>query len=153
MVPGWYGVGTAVSTWATDAERMATLRTMYEAWPFFRGMLSNMGMVLAKSDLAIAARYNDLVADVGLRQRIFERVCEEHHRCVGVLRDITGAELLVSDNPELVRSLAARFPYDPLNHLQVDLLRRRRSGDADELVERGIHLTINGLATGLRNSG
>jgi phosphoenolpyruvate carboxylase len=85
---------------------------------------------------------------------IFELLRAEHERSVVALRSITGERSLVADNPELVRSLGARFPYlDPLNHLQVDLLRRRRGGEAAELVERGIQLTINGLATGLRNSG
>ena len=154
MLPGWYGVGTAVSTWTTDDDRLATLRAMHERWPFFRSVLSNLGQVLAKSDLAIAARYRDLVPDPATREPIFERLREEHERSVAALRAITGQAELVADNPELVRSLAARFPYlDPLNHLQVDLLRRRRSGEEAELVQRGIHLTINGLATGLRNSG
>jgi phosphoenolpyruvate carboxylase len=154
MLPGWYGVGTAVTTWTTDGARVATLRAMHERWPFFRSVLSNMGQVLAKSDLAIAARYRDLVPDPATRGPIFELLQAEHERSVVALRSITGERSLVADNPELVRSLAARFPYlDPLNHLQVDLLRRRRGGEAAELVERGIQLTINGLATGLRNSG
>ncbi len=154
LLPGWYGVGTAVTTWTTDGARVATLRAMHERWPFFRSVLSNMGQVLAKSDLAIAARYRDLVPDAPTRDPIFELLRTEHERSVVALRSITGERSLVADNPELVRSLAARFPYlDPLNHLQVDLLRRRRGGEAAELVERGIHLTINGLATGLRNSG
>jgi phosphoenolpyruvate carboxylase len=94
------------------------------------------------------------VPDPVARDAIFERLCAEHERSVVALRSITGEGSLVADNPELVRSLAARFPYlDPLNHLQVDLLRRHRAGTGGELVERGIHLTINGLATGLRNSG
>jgi phosphoenolpyruvate carboxylase len=153
MLPGWYGVGTAVTAWSTDAARAATLRAMYERWPFFRSVLSNLGQVLAKSDLAIAARYRDLV-DGPTADPIFELLRAEHERSVAALRAITGHHDLVADNPELVRSLAARFPYlDPLNHLQVDLLRRRRDGDEHELVQRGIHLTINGLATGLRNSG
>jgi phosphoenolpyruvate carboxylase len=127
---------------------------MYREWPFFRSVLSNMDMVLAKSDLAIASRYAELVADAKLREQIFGRLSAEWQRTRKWLAAITGSQELLADNPTLARSIRARFPYlDPLNHVQVELLRRYRSGDRDPRLLRGIHLTINGLAAGLRNSG
>ncbi len=154
MLPGWYGTGTAFEQWvAEDGARVEQLREMYMRWPFFRTVLSNMGMVLAKTDLAIAGRYAELVPDPDVRTDLFGRIADEHGRSVHWVREITGADLL-GDNPALARSIRNRFPYlDPLNHLQVDLLRRFRNGQTDDLTIRGIHLTINGLATGLRNSG
>jgi phosphoenolpyruvate carboxylase len=155
MLPGWFGVGSAVELWAGgDEDRIAYLRDMHDRWPFFRTVLSNMAMVLAKSDLTIAARYAQLVPDARLRDEIFSRIAAEHDRSVRVVLAITRHDSLLADNPTLARSIRHRFPYlDPLNLLQVTLLERWRAGDRDELVQRGIHLTINGLATGLRNSG
>jgi phosphoenolpyruvate carboxylase len=155
MLPGWYGVGTAFEEWAgRDEERVEFLRRMHERWPFFRTVLSNMAMVLAKSDLALAARYRMLVPDERLREHVWDRIRDEHERAVRWTLTLTGHESLLADNPTLDRSITHRFPYlDPLNLLQVALLRRWRAGERDELVQRGIHLTINGLATGLRNSG
>ena len=154
MLPGWFGVGTAVETWVAEKNSLENLKEMYREWPFFRSVLSNMDMVLAKSDLAIASRYAELVADAKLRERIFRRLSEEWQRTRKWLAAITGSEELLADNPTLARSIRARFPYlDPLNHVQVELLRRYRSGDRDPRLLRGIHLTINGLAAGLRNSG
>jgi phosphoenolpyruvate carboxylase len=113
-----------------------------------------MDMVLAKSDLAIASRYAGLVPDPELRERILTAICDEHRRTVRMLLAITGRDRLLADNPALARSLRNRLPYiDPLNHLQVELLARWRSGEHHELTKRGIQLTINGLATALRNSG
>jgi phosphoenolpyruvate carboxylase len=154
MLPGWYGTGTAIERWVGgDPARAEQLGAMYERWPFFRTVLSNMGMVLAKTDLVIARRYAGLVDDAEVRDELFGRIVEEHRRTVDWVREITRADLL-GDNPTLVRSIRNRFPYlDPLNYLQVDLLARFRAGHTDELTIRGIHLTINGLATGLRNSG
>jgi phosphoenolpyruvate carboxylase len=127
---------------------------MHARWPFFRSMLSNMSMVLAKTDLAIASRYSELVADLALRESIFARIAEEHARTIRHTLAITRQTTLLDDNPILARSIRNRFPYlDPLNHLQVELLRRHRGGQTDERTRRAIHLTINGLAAGLRNSG
>jgi phosphoenolpyruvate carboxylase len=113
-----------------------------------------MAMVLAKSDLGLAARYRDLVADRGLAERIFDEIVAEYERTLAALRAVTGSDDLPLDNPSLARSIRNRFPYlDPLNHLQVELLRRWRAGDQGPGVQQGIHLSINGLATGLRNSG
>lgn len=155
MLPGWYGTGSAVTQWVgDDPERLESLRTLYRRWPFFRSVLSNMAQVMAKSDLGIAARYSELVEDTDLRERVFGQIAEEHARTVDVYRRITGYDSLVADNPALERSLHNRFPYlEPLNHLQVELLRRFRAGEDTEQVRRGIQLTMNGLATALRNSG
>jgi phosphoenolpyruvate carboxylase len=117
-------------------------------------MLSNMAMVLAKTDLAIASRYAELVPDAKLRDSIFARLAADHCRTIELVLQITGKDALLHDNPTLVRSIRDRFPYlDPLNHLQVELLRRHRGGQTDERTKRAIHLTINGVAAGLRNSG
>ncbi len=155
MLPGWYGTGSAVTEWiGDDPERLESLKALYRRWPFFRTVLSNMAQVMAKSDLELAARYSELVEDADLRERVFGRIVEEHARTIEVYRRITGYDSLVADNPALERSLHNRFPYlEPLNHLQVELLRRFRAGEDTEQVRRGIQLTMNGLATALRNSG
>jgi phosphoenolpyruvate carboxylase len=155
MLPGWYGVGSAVERWvAGDRARAARLSAMHARWPFFRAVLSNMDMVLAKSDLAIASRYAELLPDEALRNAIFSRIEGEWHLARTWLARITGRDELLADNPTLARSIRNRFPYlDPLNHLQVELIRRFRAGDSDERTRRAIHLTINGVSAGLRNSG
>jgi phosphoenolpyruvate carboxylase len=155
MLPGWYGFGSAVDAWlAENPDGLATLRDMDARWPFFHTVLSNMDMVLAKTDLAIASRYAELVPDAELRAQVFARIRDEWARSLRYLQAITGRNELLADNPTLARSIRTRFPYlDPLNHLQVELIRRYRAGQADERTKRSIHLTINGLAAGLRNSG
>ncbi|MDT5021831.1 MAG: phosphoenolpyruvate carboxylase [Mycobacterium sp.] len=155
MLPGWYGTGTAIEEWLAGGEgRLETLRELYERWPFFQTVLSNMAQVLAKTDLGLAARYSELVQDESLRRRVFDKIAAEHQRSINAHKLITGQDNLLADNPALARSVFNRFPYlEPLNHLQVELLRRYRSGDDDELVQRGILLTMNGLASALRNSG
>lgn len=158
MLPGWYGTGSAFQQYVgdgPDAEaRLEILRDLYVRWPFFSTVLSNMAQVLAKADMGLAARYSELVEDEALRHRVFDKIVAEHDRTIEMLRLITGQEDLLADNPALARSVFNRFPYlEPLNHLQVELLRRYRSGDEDELVQRGILLTMSGLATALRNSG
>jgi len=151
MLPGWYGFGSAVEAWNGDIEE---LREMHRNWPFFRSVLSNLDMVLAKTDLAIASRYAELVADARLRAEVFGRLEAEWQRTRRLLSAITGHAELLADNPTLARSIRNRFPYlDPLNHLQVELLRRHRADGGDERLLRAIHLTINGVAAGLRNSG
>src|SRR5471032_20076 len=113
-----------------------------------------MDMVLAKSDLAVASRYAQLVSDKKLRKHVFGRIVAEWERTSHLLSEITGNDVRLADNPLLARSIKNRFPYlDPLNHLQVELLGRHRSGVTDERVRRGIHMTINGIAAGLRNTG
>jgi phosphoenolpyruvate carboxylase len=156
MLPGWYGFGTAVARLVERrGERgLATLREMYRNWPFFQALLSNMDMLLAKSDIHIASRYAELVVDEDLRHRIFGRIQSEMQLTVKQLLTITGQRELLESNPALARSFRNRSPYiDPLNHLQVEALRRFRAGEQDDKVKRAILLTINGIAAGLRNSG
>jgi phosphoenolpyruvate carboxylase len=163
LLPGWFGFGAAVSGWLAEGERereresrLELLRTMFRDWPFFATLLSNMDMVLAKTDLAIASRYAGLVADVELRERIFRRIAAEHGETLRCLEAITGASERLAGNPLLARSIQNRFAYlDPLNHLQVELIHRRRklADNVDPRVNRGIHLSINGVAAGLRNTG
>ena len=156
MLPGWYGFGTAVETWIAEhpEQGMPFLQELYREWPFFRMLLSNMDMVLAKSSIAIASRYAELVPDVKLRESIFGRIRREWHSSIETLLDIMGHERLLQGNPLLDRSIRNRFPYlDPLNHVQVELLKEHRAQNPDEQVLRGIQLTINGISAGLRNSG
>lgn len=155
MLPGWFGFGAAVTGFlAEDPARIETLRAMHRDWPFFQALLSNMDMVLAKSNIAIASRYSALVSDRALAQAIFPRLRAEWEASIAMLLEITQQKALLERNPLLARSIRNRFPYlDPLNHLQIELLRRHRAGDTDALVESGLHMTINGVAAGLRNSG
>ena len=156
MLPGWYGFGSAVETWIAEnpEQGMPFLRELYQEWPFFRMLLSNMDMVLAKSSIAIASRYAELVPDETLREKIFGRIRREWHLAIETLLDIMGQERLLQGNPLLERSVRNRFPYlDPLNHVQVELLKEHRAQNPDEQVLRGIQLTINGISAGLRNTG
>ncbi|WP_243370578.1 phosphoenolpyruvate carboxylase [Microvirga solisilvae] len=156
MLPGWYGFGSAVNAFLekNGEKGMALLREMYREWPFFQALLSNMDMVLAKSNIAIASRYSKLVEDEALREAIFPRLRHEWEASIQASLAIMEQETLLDKNPLLARSIRNRFPYlDPLNHLQIELLKRHRSGDADDQVVQGIHLSINGIAAGLRNSG
>jgi phosphoenolpyruvate carboxylase len=156
MLPGWYGFGSAVEEWIAEhpEQGMPFLQELYREWPFFRTLLSNMDMVLAKSSIAIASRYAELVPDVALRESIFGRIRREWHSSIENLLDIMGHERLLQGNPLLERSIRNRFPYlDPLNHVQVELLKEHRAQNPDEQVLRGIQLTINGISAGLRNSG
>jgi|JI10StandDraft_1071094.scaffolds.fasta_scaffold17743_3 phosphoenolpyruvate carboxylase len=159
-LPGWFGFGSAVEAFtkvgtpAQQQERIALLQKMVKQWPFFKTLLSNMDMVMAKSDLALASRYSELVADARLRKRIFTAIEAEWHSTARALVTITGDKNRLANNAALQRSIRHRFPYiDPLHHLQVELVRRYRSGLADERVQRGIHISINGIAAGLRNTG
>jgi phosphoenolpyruvate carboxylase len=161
-LPGWCGFGSAIGEYLGDGktrkERLALLQRMHKQWPFFRALLSNLDMVLAKSDLGIAARYVELVEDRRLGKRIFSMIRAEWQRTDEALSLITGEKQRLASNPSLARSIEHRFPYlDPINHLQVELMRRyreRREDDpAMERVRRGIHISINGVAAGLRNTG
>jgi phosphoenolpyruvate carboxylase len=162
-LPGWCGFGSAITAYLGTSpkdrkERLALLQRMHRQWPFFRTLLSNLDMVLAKSDLAIAARYVELVEDKRLGKRIFTAIQAEWQATTEALNLITGEKKRLASNPSLARSIEHRFPYlDPLNHLQVELMRRyrhQREGDpANERVQRGIHISINGVAAGLRNTG
>jgi phosphoenolpyruvate carboxylase len=151
MLPGWFGCGSAFDRFG-DRELLAE---MYARWPFFRSVIDNLGMVLAKADLDIGARYAEgLVADADLRTPVFGCIAAEFALTADWHARITGSADPLANNPTLARSIRNRYPYlDPLHVMQVELLRRRRAGDDDELVARGIQLTINAIATGLRNSG
>jgi phosphoenolpyruvate carboxylase len=159
-LPGWFGFGSAVHSFIhagpadSSKDRVALLQKMYKQWPFFRTLLSNMDMVMAKSDLALASRYSELVSDTRLRKKIFTAIEAEWHSTALALATITGEKNRLANNAALQRSIRHRFPYiDPLHHLQVELVRRYRAGQADERVQRGIHISINGIAAGLRNTG
>jgi len=162
LLPGWFGFGAAVSGWLADGEReerLALLKEMFRQWPFFATLLSNMDMVLAKTDLPIARRYAELVPDAELRERIFKRIAAEYGETLRCLEQVTGNAERLAANPLLARSIQNRFAYlDPLNHLQVELIQRHRAlsknpEQVDPRVHRGIHLSINGVAAGLRNTG
>ena len=156
LLPGWYGFGTAVDTWRREdpKKRTAELRRMYAQWPFFQTVIANLDMVLAKTDLGIASRYAELVPDKELRETVFGRIRAEWELTRKAVLAVTGEGSFLGANSPLERSLKNRLPYiDPLNHLQVELIKRYRSGRTGERVRRGIHLTINGIAAGLRNSG
>jgi len=162
MLPGWYGFGTAVEQ--VIAKRgyrgLLILQSMFQEWPVFSTLLLNMDMVLAKADMRIAERYAGLVQDEKLRARIFPRIKAEYERTCAQLLLITGQRALLDRNPILRRSITNRFPYlDPLNHVQVEMLRRYRDQtsaagtEASDRVRRGVHISINGIASALRNSG
>jgi phosphoenolpyruvate carboxylase len=163
-LPGWYGFGSAVAQFLsppdtpsnakTYKERLALLQQMEQKWPFFKTLLSNIDMVLAKSDLALASRYAELVTNKRLRKKIFSAIEAEWHLTANALSLITGDQQRLTNNAALQRSIRHRFPYiDPLHHLQVELVRRHRDGQTDERLKRGIHISINGIAAGLRNTG
>jgi len=156
MLPGWFGFGAAVAQWRADHpdDGLQRLQRMHDDWDFFRTTLSNMDMVLSKSDIALASRYAELVGDEALRTSIFDRLRGEWQASIEAVRSILREGELLAANPLLARSIRNRFPYiDPLNHVQIELLRRHRAGDSDPGVVQGIHLSINGIAAGLRNSG
>jgi phosphoenolpyruvate carboxylase len=150
MLPGWYGAGQALAAVADKG----LLGEMVAAWPFLAAALSNLEMVLAKSNMDIAARYAGLVPDTALRRAIFGTIDTGWRQTRDILLELTGQTELLQRQPALARSVKLRLPYiDPLNELQIDLIRRRRSGDDDPRIAEGIQLTINGIAAGLRNSG
>ncbi len=149
MLPGWYGFGSAV-----EGRDMGELRAMAEAWPFFKTLVQNMEMVMAKADMTVARRYSTLVPDASLAARIYGEIRAEWDRTHAAVLAITGQDKLLGGQPELDRLIRLRMPYvEPLNHVQIELIRRRRAGDEDPRVREGILLAINGVAAGLRNSG
>lgn len=162
MLPGWFGVGSALQQWLAEGEavagsqddRVAYLKKLHQRWPFLESVLSNMAQVMSKVDMGLAELYSTLVPNQEDAQRIFGIIREEFELTVEMFRLVTGRESLLADNPELVSSVRNRFPYlVPLNLAQLELLRRYRAGDDSHQVRVGIRLTMNGLATALRNSG
>ncbi len=167
LLPGWYGFGSGIAGYLAAASnatarrtRLKLLKDMAQRWPFFRALTSNMEMVLAKSDLAVAGRYVQLASDPPRAKAIFAAISAEWKLTVKHWLAISGQRTLLESNPELARNIKNRLPYlDPLNHLQVELIKRyreakRAGGSApDERLKRGIHLTINGVSAGLRNTG
>jgi phosphoenolpyruvate carboxylase len=148
MLPGWHGVGSALAAFPDRGLLVA----MAAHWPFFTTMLANMEMVLAKSDMEIAARYATLAGKEA--QPLFARVRDEWQQTVDQLLAITNQSRLLARNPALDSAIRLRLPYvEPLNLLQVELLARHRAGETDPRIAEGIHLTINAIATALRNSG
>jgi phosphoenolpyruvate carboxylase len=149
MLPGWFGFGSAAAKLGVDK-----LRPIYKTSPSFRTTVANMEMVLAKSSMPIARRYSELVEDRELAKEVFSRIEAEWQATVNAVLAISEQKSLLQTDPRLMASIQSRLPYvNALNHLQVDLLRRRRAGDADEETHRGIHMSINGVSAGLRNSG
>ena len=150
MLPGWYGVGAALEAFPDKA----LLAEMAQGWPLFAATLANMEMVLAKSDMGIAARYAGLVEDAGMRDAIFGRIRDGWHRTHDGLLSATGQSRLLEKHPALDASIRLRLPYiEPLNLLQIELMKRHRAGEDDSRIREGILLSINGVATALRNSG
>ncbi len=156
-LPGWFGLGSAVTQLEQQMgvkEAHAQLKAMAQQWPFFNTLLSNIDMALAKSDLALGRLYAELVSQKSLRTKIFSVIEQEWDQTQHALNHILNTKTRLAHNTALARSIAHRFPYiDPLHHLQVELIRRYRSGLHDEKIKRGIHLSINGIAAGLRNTG
>jgi phosphoenolpyruvate carboxylase len=163
LLPGWYGFGSGVERFLAAAgagtarrERLRLLQEMLARWPFFRALTSNMEMVLAKTDLAIGGRYAALARDRARGRAIFASIRNEWALTMRHWLALSGQKHLLESNPTLARNIRNRLPYlDPLNHLQVELIKRHRSGSdaTDERIRRGIHLTINGISAGLRNTG
>jgi phosphoenolpyruvate carboxylase len=156
-LPGWFGFGSGIARYLEGGDRrqrLELLRRMGAEWPFFRSMLSNIDMILSKTDLSIARQYAGLVEDRALAERIFAMIAQEHELAIDALELIFGTRERLADNPTLARSIRHRFPYiAPLNYLQVELIRRYRAGKTDEEIREGILMSINGVAAGLRNTG
>ncbi|MGU3317317.1 phosphoenolpyruvate carboxylase [Sphingomonas sp. M6A6_1c] len=150
MLPGWYGVGQAIAGFADKG----LLREMAQGWPLFASTLANMEMVLAKSDIAIAGHYAELVEDEGLRNGLFGRIRDAWQQTHDGLLEVTGQTRLLEKHPALDASIRLRLPYiEPLNLLQIELMKRHRAGEDDPRIGEGILLSINAVATALRNSG
>jgi phosphoenolpyruvate carboxylase len=164
-LPGWYGLGHALARFCENGpvddgqgqqvEPLALLRSMHQQWPFFRAMIDNAQMILAKADMRIATRYAELVPDERIRAAVFGDILGEYERTVAMVQQVAGVERLLADNPVLERSIALRNPYvDPLSYIQVELLSRRRASPAaDEALDDAILLSIGGIAAGLKNTG
>jgi phosphoenolpyruvate carboxylase len=158
IIPSWYGVGTALETYCVDGEGLETLKRMYQEWPFFRALVENLQLDLVKADMGIAELYAALVTDAKLRDEIFTRITSEHTRACDFICQITEQKELLSNNPVLRTSIERRNPYvDPLNFIQVSLLRELRGLRADtaehDAIFAAVLSTINGIAAGMKTTG
>jgi phosphoenolpyruvate carboxylase len=159
-LPGWFGLGSAIEALTENAadgkagETILLLKRMYLEWPFFATLISNIDMALSKSDLSIADAYGELVLEQAIRQEIFSRIQAEWHKTTAAIELITGNKKRLANAPELAESIRRRMPnIYPLHHLQIELIKSCREGDNNEAAQRGIHISINGIAAGLRNTG
>lgn len=159
-LPGWYGLGSGVAGLLehSDADKklqvVTLLKRMYQEWPFFNTLISNIDMAMSKSDLSIAAIYSELVEDPELRKRIFTMIKVEWDKTTHALELITGNKRRLANAPQLADSIKRRMPHIyPLHRLQVELIKKNRQGETNESTQRGIHIAINGIAAGLRNTG
>lgn len=159
LLPGWFGLGSAIHQYLQGDDKQKASRTkvlmeMVAEWPLFNTLIANVDMVMAKTDLEVARRYSQLVTDRSLRDTIFGNIEKEYELTTQALNLLLGSEVRLSSNPALANSIRNRLPYlDPLNHLQVELIKRFREGESDDRIKLGIHLSINGIAAGLRNTG
>jgi phosphoenolpyruvate carboxylase len=158
-LPGWFGIGEAIQGYAADTERLEMLREMYHQWVFFRALIDNAQMALGKADMGIARLYSGLVEDEAIRETIFNQILSSYHLASDWVLQVTGQMGILENARTLKHSIERRNPYvDPLNFIQVNLLRKLRSmpdqesPEANELLEV-IFLTINGIAAGLKNTG
>jgi phosphoenolpyruvate carboxylase len=159
VLPGWYGLGSALKSYATDDDHRALLKEMYRDWPFFQAVIDNAEISLGKADMGIAQLYAGLVEDEAVRNEIFGLIESEYRRTCTQILEITDQHEILENNPVLKNSISSRNPYvDPLNFIQVSLLRQRRAlpgantPEAEALLKT-IFLTINGVAAGLKNTG
>jgi len=159
LLPGWFGLGSEIQHYLdvddkVKESRIKVLREMLAEWPLFKTLIANVDMVLAKTDLVVARRYAQLVTDETLRDSIFTSIEREYVLTTKALNLLLDSEERLCSNPTLASSIKNRLPYlDPLNHLQVELIKRFREGETDERLKLAIHLSINGIAAGLRNTG
>jgi phosphoenolpyruvate carboxylase len=157
-LPGWYGLGAALSSFVEgDPERLELLRAMYANWPFFRTLLDNAQLIIAKADLVIAQRYAALVPEQELAERMFATITAEYQRTVAIIREVAMITEVLDAQPVLQRAIRRRNPYvDPLSYIQIEALRRLRAAPAEadqEGLETAVLMSINGIAVGLKNTG
>ena len=159
VLPGWYGVGIALEKYGSQEWGLKTLREMYQQWPFFRVVIDNAQVSLGKADMGIAKLYADLVDDQAMSDRIYNHILEAYQQTAHWILQVTGQQAILDNEKTLQRSIARRNPYvDPLNFIQISLLRRLRAIEDEESPEaqailRAVFLTINGIAAGLKNTG
>ncbi|MEJ7618327.1 MAG: phosphoenolpyruvate carboxylase [Pyrinomonadaceae bacterium] len=155
VLPGWFGVGHALERFVNaDASHAELLKQMARRFALFSDLIGNVEVGLAKADLTIARRYAELVTDAPLRDRIFDMIADEFERSRRMILRVTGQKKLLEGNQVLARSIRLRNPYvDPMSLIQVDLLRRKRSGEEGDNLNYALAATINGISAGLRNTG